>query len=96
MLRAAVPSRSDDLFIVGDTHQRTPPILHGARTRSAEMDHLVSVVRSWLDDGVQPAQAGIAARSSALVDEAVAALAGSGIPAVSLGKRAAKTVRWRS
>lgn len=67
-----------------------PPILHGASTRSAEMDHLVAVVRSWLGDGVQPGQVGIAARSSVLVEAAVAALAGSGIPAVSLAKRASR------
>jgi superfamily I DNA/RNA helicase len=154
MLRAAVPAGPDDLFLVGDTHQRIyehrvslkqigidiagrserlkinyrttaeilgwslgllrgeriddmnedletlagcrsdvhggPPILHGASTRSAEMEHLVSVVRGWLDDAVQPGQIGIAARSSGPVDEAVAALASSGIPAVSLAKRAAR------
>lgn len=67
-----------------------PPILHRVSTRSAEMEHLVSVVRSWLGDAVQPGQIGIAARSSVLVDAAVAALAGSRIPAVSLAKRAAR------
>lgn len=154
LLRAAVASGPDDIFLVGDTHQRiydhrvslkqigidiagrserlkinyrttaeilgwslgllrgvriddmnqdletlagcrsdvhgAPPILHGSSTRSAEMEHLVSVVRSWLGDGVQPGQVGIAARSSVLVDRAVAALAGSGIPTVSLAKRAAR------
>ncbi len=153
MLRAAVPSGPDDLFLVGDTHQRiydhrvslkqigidisgrserlkvnyrttaeilgwslgllrgeriddmnedletlagcrsevhgAPPVLHGAKTRSAEMEHLGAVVRRWLGDGVQPGQVGIAARSSVLIDEAVAALVGSGIPAVSLAKRVA-------
>jgi hypothetical protein len=48
--------------------------------RSAEMEHLVSVVRSWLGDGMRLGQVGIAARSSVLVDGAVAALAGSHIP----------------
>ncbi len=154
LLRAAATSGPDDLFLVGDTHQRiyahrvslkqigidiagrserlkinyrttaeilgwslgllrgehiddmnedletlagcrsdvhgAPPILHGASSRSAEMEHLVSVVRKWLGDDVQPGQVGIAARSSVLVDEAVSALAGSGIRAVSLAKRAAK------
>lgn len=50
----------------------------------------MSVVRSWLDGGVQPGQIGNAARSSVLVDEAVAALAGSGTAAVSLAKRATR------
>ncbi|MGA8520821.1 MAG: 3'-5' exonuclease, partial [Pseudonocardiaceae bacterium] len=50
----------------------------------------MAVVRSWLGDGVQPGQVGIAARSSVLVEAAVAALAGSGIPAVSLAKRASR------
>jgi len=154
MLRAAVPSGHDDLFLVGDTHQRiyhhrvslkqvgidiagrserlkinyrttveilgwslgllrgehiddmnedletlagcrsevhgAPPVLRGANTRSAEMEHLASVVLSWLDGGVQPAQVGVAARSGVLVDEAVNALAGAGIAAVSLGKRTAR------
>ncbi|MGH3547882.1 MAG: UvrD-helicase domain-containing protein [Pseudonocardiaceae bacterium] len=154
MLRAAVQSGPDDLFLVGDTHQRiydhrvsfkqvgiditgrserlkinyrttaeilgwslgllrgeriddmnedletlagcrsevhgAPPVLHGASTRSSEMAHLVSAVRSWLDDGVQPGQVGIAARSNMIVDEAVTALAGAGLPAVSLAKRVAR------
>ncbi|PZS14738.1 MAG: DNA helicase [Pseudonocardiales bacterium] len=154
MLRAAVRPGPDDLFLVGDTHQRiydhrvsfkqvgiditgrserlkinyrttaeilgwslgllrgeriddmnenletlagcrsevhgAPPILLGASTRSAEMVHFVTAVRNWLDDGVQPGQVGVAARSSMLVDEAVAALVASGFPAVSLAKRAAR------
>jgi len=154
MLRAAVPDGPDDLFLVGDTHQRIynhrvslkqigidiagrsarlkinyrttaeilgwslgllrgeriddmnedletlagcrsdvhgpPPILHSASAREAEMQNLASVVRRWLDGGVQPGQVGIAARSSTLVDEAVSALTGSGIPAVSLANRAAR------
>lgn len=154
MLRAAVQSGPDDLFLAGDTHQRiyhhrvsfkqigiditgrserlkinyrttaeilgwslgllrgeriddmnedletlagcrsevhgARPVLRGASTRSAEMAHLVSAVQGWLDDGVQPGQVGIAARSSMLVDEAVTALAGAGLPAVSLAKRVAR------
>lgn len=154
MLRAAVPAGADDLFLVGDTHQRIydhrvslkqvgidiagrsdrlkinyrtsaeilgwslgllrgeriddmnedleslagcrsdvhgpPPVLHGASTRSAEMERLVRVIRSWLDEGVQPGQIGVGARSGVLVDEAAAMLAGAGIPAVSLAKRAAR------
>lgn len=122
MLRAAVPAGADDLFLVGDTHQRiydhrvslkqvgidiagrcdrlkinyrttaeilgwslgllrgeriddmnedleslagcrsdvhgAPPVLHGASTRSAEMEHLVQVIRSWLGEGVQRVRSG--------------------------------------
>jgi superfamily I DNA/RNA helicase len=67
-----------------------PPTLHGASSVQAEFDHLVSVVRGWLDDGIEPGQIGIAARSGGLVDEAVAKLVGAGIPAVSLAKRSAR------
>ncbi|HEY3894262.1 MAG TPA: UvrD-helicase domain-containing protein [Pseudonocardiaceae bacterium] len=154
LLRAAVPPGRDDLFVVGDTHQRiyahrvslkqvgiditgrsgrlkinyrttaeilgwslgllrgeriddmnedletlagcrsdvhgAPPVLHGAANRSAEMQYLASAVRRWLDGGVQPGQVGVAARSGALVDEAVAALTGSGMAAVSLAQRPAR------
>jgi hypothetical protein len=44
----------------------------------------------WCDDGVEPGQTGVAARSGGLVDEAVAALVRSGIPASSLAKGAAR------
>ncbi|MGH4013386.1 MAG: UvrD-helicase domain-containing protein [Pseudonocardiaceae bacterium] len=148
MLRAAVVPDRDDIFLVGDTHQRiydhrvslrqvgidiagrserlklnyrttaeilgwslgllrgehiddmnedleslagcrsevhgTAPVLHGASTRAAEMEHLAGVVRGWLDDGVEPGQIGVGARSGTLVDEAVGALVHTGVPAVSL------------
>jgi superfamily I DNA/RNA helicase len=67
----------------------SPPLLLGAPTRSAEMEHAVSTVRRCLDDGVEPGQVGIAARSSMLVDEATAVLSAAGITAVSLAKRPA-------
>jgi hypothetical protein len=66
------------------------PVLHGAPNATAELDHLVTSVRDWLDHGVEPNQIGIAARTAGLVDSAVAALAGHGIPAISLGRRAGK------
>lgn len=154
LLRAAVPSGPDDLFLAGDTHQRiyahrvslrrvgidiagrsarlsvnyrttaeilgwslgllrgepiddmngsldtlagcrsdvhgASPVLTGAPSRAIELDRLVATVRSWLASGVEPGQIGIAARSSALVDHAVTALAGAGHPAVSLGRRPAR------
>ncbi|MCA1676311.1 MAG: UvrD-helicase domain-containing protein, partial [Actinobacteria bacterium] len=151
MLRAAVTPGSDDIFLVGDTHQRiydhrvslkqvgidiagrserlkinyrttaeilgwslgllrgeriddmnedleslagcrsevhgASPVLHGASTRAAEMEQLAGVVRGWLDDGVEPGQIGVGARSGALVDDAVGALVRAGVPAISLAKR---------
>jgi hypothetical protein len=72
-----------------------PRVLHGASTRSAEMERLVSVMRSLLDDGVQPGQVGLAARSSVLVEEAVAPLAASGIRPSHLRSVQRRMVRWR-
>lgn len=66
------------------------PVLQGAPTRSAEMEHLVATVRGWLEDGVEPDQIGVAARSGQLVGDAVAALSSAGVPAMSLAKRAAR------
>ena len=63
------------------------PTLTGAPSRAAELDGLVATVRSWAASGVEPGQIGIAARSSALVDQAVATLSTAGHPAVSLGRR---------
>ena len=34
----------------------SPPALHGFRTRSVEMEHLVSAARGWFDGGVGPGQ----------------------------------------
>jgi hypothetical protein len=65
------------------------PVLRGAPTEAAELDRLVATVRRWLGDGVEPGQIGVAARSGALVDDAVTKLASAGIAAVSLGRRAA-------
>jgi UvrD-like helicase family protein len=66
------------------------PVLHGVRTAPAELDHLATTVRAWLDQNVEPDQIGVAARTTGLVDNAVAALARQGIPAVSLARRAAE------
>jgi hypothetical protein len=59
------------------------------------MERLVSVMRSLLDDGVQPGQVGLAARSSVLVEEAVAPLAASGIRPSHLRSVQRRMVRWR-
>ncbi|MGH4018733.1 MAG: UvrD-helicase domain-containing protein [Pseudonocardiaceae bacterium] len=67
-----------------------PPAQHAAPTRSAEMEHLVSTVRGWLDGGIEPDQIGVAARSGTLVDAAGSALSSTGIKAVSLANRPAR------
>jgi hypothetical protein len=41
-----------DHYLRSEIHG-APPTLHGAATQSAEMEHLVSVVQSWLDGDVQ-------------------------------------------
>ncbi|MDQ2880217.1 MAG: hypothetical protein M3Y48_02890 [Actinomycetota bacterium] len=61
-----------------------------ARLRSIRIDQSWRGIVLAPDGGVQPAQVGVAARSGVLVNEAVTALAGAGIAAVSLGKRAAR------
>jgi hypothetical protein len=70
-----------------DVHGAVPATF-GAPTKSLELDHLVATVRGWLDQGIEPGQIGVAARSNMLVDDAVAALTKAGIMAVSLARRA--------
>ncbi|MDH2429892.1 UvrD-helicase domain-containing protein [Sphaerisporangium sp. TRM90804] len=141
LLRAAVPPGPDDLFIVGDPHQRVfdtrvalstlgikaetfrlsvsyrPPgeilswclrvrgggpadgLVDGATSlaglrparqggrpdvreytsHEAELAGLANHVREWLDEGVPPGRIAVAARTSELVREARAALAGGGV-----------------
>ncbi|MGI8333677.1 UvrD-helicase domain-containing protein [Actinomadura scrupuli] len=64
----------------------SPPTMTGFATKPREMDELVGRVRTWLDSSVAPAEIGVAARSNALVDEAVAALKRAGVAAGSLAK----------
>jgi superfamily I DNA/RNA helicase len=66
-----------------------PPLLVGVPSKAAEMDRLVGTVRGWLAAGVEPGQIGVAARSGALVDQAVAALDAAGLSALSIAKRPA-------
>ena len=158
LLRAAAPAGPDDMFIVGDAHQRiydnhvslarvgvnvrgrskrltvnyrttqeilalaVPALgkaavtglddetdtltgyrspLHGRRpevvgapTREAEMDALVTRVRSWLDEGIEAHAIGIAARSGQIHRAASTALEAERIKTLSLSaKSRANAVR---
>ncbi|MBG0824925.1 DEAD/DEAH box helicase [Planomonospora sp. ID91781] len=66
----------------------TPPTVRGFPTRNAELAHLASAIRQWLDKGVEAGQIGVAARTSMVADEAIKVLKAVGIPAVSLAKHA--------
>ncbi|GLW62172.1 DNA helicase [Actinomadura rubrobrunea] len=146
LLRAAVPDAPNDLFIVGDPHQRiydnrvslqslgikvrgrsrkltvsyrtTHEILswavrvldagipvtgmddiedtlagygspmHGRRPvvrrfpdRDAELDALVAQVRSWMSDGVEPKDIGVAARRNDIAEQVKRRLKAAGVPA---------------
>jgi superfamily I DNA/RNA helicase len=63
-----------------------PPTLMGAATKQEERRLLVTKVRGWLEAGVEPGDIGVAARTQALVDEAVTALSKAGINAVALSR----------
>ncbi|MBL7499508.1 DEAD/DEAH box helicase [Frankia sp. CNm7] len=62
------------------------PVLVAAPTPSDELKGLVDVIRRWLDEGIDSAEIGVAARRNTLVDEAVAALGDAGIIARALSK----------
>jgi hypothetical protein len=62
--------------------------LFAASTKAVELEHAVTTTRGRLDQGVEPGQIGVAARSNILVDVAAAVLKKAGIAAVSLARRA--------
>jgi mRNA-degrading endonuclease RelE of RelBE toxin-antitoxin system len=62
------------------------PELYGAPTKNAELAHLVGIVRSWLDVGVQPEEIGITARSETLGQSAAEALTRAGATACYLSR----------
>lgn len=66
------------------------PTLIEAPDRAAEGDLLIRTIRDWLEQGVEPEQIGVAARTGTMVDDAVAAFSRAGISAVSLRQRAAR------
>lgn len=66
-----------------------PTDLTGFSTKDAELRHLTSIVRDWLEAGVAAAEIGIAARANWLVEDAVVALGEEGIPARALAGSAA-------
>jgi len=63
----------------------SPPALHSTSTRAEEFARLVETVRAWRQRDVDAAQIGVAARTSALVGDAVHALEAAGVHAASLG-----------
>jgi hypothetical protein len=149
LLRAAAPEQPNDLFIVGDAHQRIygnwstlsavginvrgrshrlrinyrttheilawslgvlageqfddldagpdtldgyhselhggAPVLAGYDSTGDELDGLVGAVQQWIEDGVSPADIGVAARTKRSLEAALAHLSAAEIPARLLG-----------
>jgi superfamily I DNA/RNA helicase len=55
------------------------PLMSGAASRSAEYERLVSIVREWIDAGVQPSEIGVCARTSISLSAIATALVRSQI-----------------
>ncbi|GAB2812257.1 ATP-dependent helicase [Actinocorallia aurea] len=62
------------------------PETHAAATRHEELAVLVRRISSWMERGVRPAEIGVTARSGPLAQEAAAALAKAGVPALHIGR----------
>lgn len=62
------------------------PLVKGHATKNSELADLAVRVRGWLDQGIDPADIGVAARSNMLVDEVATTLKKAGIPAGSLAR----------
>lgn len=104
ILAAAVPTLGGDVIeALGDEAESLAgyrSLLHGRRpsyrsydTRQDELDGLVSQVRRWLDDGVEPDAIGVAARDKTIGDPASAALQHAGIETTDLTDTKSAKVR---
>lgn len=62
------------------------PVLSGLTDERSELDHLVRTIRGWTEAGVLSGEIGVAARSNRSVEQVVAALEESGLPAVPLAR----------
>ncbi|GAA5609970.1 DNA helicase UvrD [Streptomyces platensis] len=60
------------------------PETYAAQSQSAELDALVTRVRSWLDSGIPSADIGVSARFNKTCEQAAEALTAAGVPAVRL------------
>jgi len=60
------------------------PETYAAQSQSAELDALVTRVRSWLDSGIPSAEIGVSARFNKTCEQAAEALTAAGVPAVRL------------
>jgi superfamily I DNA/RNA helicase len=67
-------------------HGRRPAV-HAFGTRDGEIAGLVTQVRSWIDEGIEPEAIGVAARKTSLGDAVREALKEAGIKATSLHAR---------
>lgn len=63
------------------TFHGPPPELVGYRTRAEEIAGLVEAVKGWIDDGLDPGDIGIAARTNAALSTAESELRAAGVPA---------------
>ncbi len=85
---AAVDEGDDPLHFAGyHSFMRGPtPTIYEARSRADQRKALVKVVTQWIDDGVQPAEIGVAARKTAEVNALYNALDAAGVPVEKLAK----------
>ena len=68
-----------------------PPELHGAASREAELDALVDTIRSWMAAGIEPHAIGVAARSSAVANQARHVLKAARVPTLALATQSGKS-----
>ncbi|MCW2948653.1 MAG: yjcD1 [Actinoallomurus sp.] len=80
---AGLDDEPDALDGYGSPMHGRRPVVRRFADRSAEIDALVTQVRVWLNDGVEPRAIGIAARVNTLVQQAKGALKDAGVTAVS-------------
>jgi len=85
---AAVGEGDDPLNFAGyHSFMRGPtPTIYEARSRADQRKALVKVVTQWIDDGVQSAEIGVAARKTAEVNALYNALDAAGVPVEKLAK----------
>lgn len=78
---------TDTLAGYRSTFHGPPPELVGYKTRAEEIAGLVEAVKSWIADGVEPGEIGIAARTNAALSTAESELRAAGVSTCLLSDR---------
>ncbi|MEU9062991.1 UvrD-helicase domain-containing protein [Streptomyces sp. NPDC048430] len=77
-------ARNETLLGYRSALHGTGPEVFGGSSEAAELDALVTRVRTWLDSGIEPGEIGIGSRFNKSCDKAVERLTAAGIPAARL------------